>query len=381
MASKIPKAARLRPKLVQSQMKRIVKTRPEIFPANVIASAFTNCSSATQPGYPTTYGQLIAVGGAVDADHQTEHRTHPIIAIPWGEAGHVLRFIRPQTEYRGWGKHSALKLSLWNAASGDIGYWVGTGGTIRQITFANDGNALGTLLAARQDSTITIFRPMYHKQLVRAVMPSGYDKQYPPSRLSANPVAVLKTETSGSRRHADVSFNPFYTRQLGVVDDLGRWSIWDIEGRMRKGATLELVLGKSGEIYDDFVPNSREKNLGTRDGWHRILWAANVSTIIVCNRCHIAVFDVKSTPTRLSSPGSLSIGANNWILDIKHSPVDSGHIFILTTSRVFWIEVIAAGGEKEAHEAGIRVILSYRHFRDVSDETLSLTVLEEDDGK
>lgn len=361
-------------------MKWIVKSRPEIFPANLIASAFTKCSSAILTDTATTYGQLLAVGGAVDADHQTQHRTHPVIAIPWGEAGHVLRFIRPQTEYRGWGTHSALRLSLWNAAAGDIGYWVGIGGTIRQITFANDGNVLGTLLAARQDSTITIFRPTYHKQLVRAEMPGGYDKQYPPSRLSANPVAVLDTETSGSRRYADVSFNPFYTRQLGVVDDFGRWSIWDIEGRMRKGATLELVLGKTGGIYDDFVPNSREQKLDTMDGWHRILWATNVSTIVVCNRCHIAVFDVKSIPTRLPSPGSLSTGVNNWILDIKQSPVDSGQIFILTTARVFWIEVIAAG-QKEAHEAGIRVILSYRHFRDVSDETLSLTVLEEDEGR
>jgi RNA polymerase I-specific transcription initiation factor RRN6 len=368
------------PKVAQSQMKWAIRTRPETFPANVIASALAK-TSATQTDYPLSYGQLVAVGYAVDADHQIEHRSRPIIATPCGEAGHVLRLIRPQAEHRGWRKQSSVKLPLLDAASGDIAYWVGTGGTIRQITFSSDGHGSGNWLAALQDSMITIFRPTYHKQPVHAAIPTGYDKQYPPSRLSVNPAAVLKSELCGFRRHADMSFNPFYTRQFGVVNDSGRWSIWDIEGRMRKNSALGLVSGKSGGIYDDFVPNPREKSLDTMDGWHRILWVTNVSTIVVCNRGHIAAFDVKSAPSRLPSLGPLLTRANDWILDIKRSPMDSSQMFILTTSRVFWVEVIAAGGKKDGHEAGIRVILSYRHFRDASDETLSLTVLLEDDGK
>jgi RNA polymerase I-specific transcription initiation factor RRN6 len=358
-------------------MKWIARSRPETFPANAIASVFAKSSFVSPP----SYRQLLAVGGAINTSHQPGHRTDPIIAIPGGEAGHVLRLIRPDVEYRGWRKQSAVRVPLLDATSRDIGYWVGTGGTIYQITLADELNVLGSLLAVRQDSMITIFRPMYHEQPVRAVMPSGYHQQYPPSRLSANPVAVLTADTCGSRRHADVSFNPFYTRQFSVVDDSGHWSIWDVEGSMRKSSGLELIPGKSGGIYDDFVLSHLEKSPNTADGWHRVLWATNVSTIVVCNRCHINVFDVKTTPTRLPGPGSLSTKASDWILDIKRSPMDPSHLFVLTTSRIFWIEVIAAEVNKDGHEAGLRVILSYRHFRDVSDETMSLTALKDDNGK
>jgi RNA polymerase I-specific transcription initiation factor RRN6 len=379
----VPKTTRKLQTTAKSHMKWVVKTRPEVFPASTIISTLAK-SSATQQEYPPSYGPLIAIGGAVDADRRSGDRTHSVIAIPCGDAGHVLRLIRPQVEYHGWGKHSSVKLPLLDTASGDVAYWVGTGGTIRQIAFSSDKHGSGTLLATRQDFVITIFRPMYHKHPVKATTPSGYARQYPPSRLAVNPVAILKSEVCDSGTHADISFNPFYDRQFAVVDDSGRWSIWDTEGWTRKkpGKTgLELVRGKSGRIHDDFALSSHERGRDTLGGWHRILWVANVSTIVVCSRSHITAFDVKSTPSRLPGPERLSIKSNDWILDIKRSPLNKSQIFVLTTYRVFWIEVIATGEEKGGHDAAIRVVLSYRHFRDVSDETLSLTILQEEDGK
>lgn len=359
-------------------MKWMIKTRPEIFPANIITTALTKTSAAQKNDPPS--GELLAVGSAMDTSHRPKRRTHRIVAIPSGEAGHVLRLIRLQAEPKGWRKKGAVKLSLFDAASRDVGHWIGAGGMIRQITSAGKGRRSRNFLATRQDSIVTIFRPMYHEQPVRAVAPRGYDKQHPPSRLSANPVAVLTAEVCGSRRHADISFNPFYTRQFGVVDDSGHWSIWDIEGSRRTDTVSTLVPGKKGGIYDDFGLDPGESSPKSTDGWHRILWAANVTTIVVCNRRYIAVFDVEGTPTRLPSCASLSTTANNGILDIKRSPMDSKSIFVLTTFRVFWIEVIPAGSEKDGHDAGFRVIQSYRHFRDVGDETMNLTVLKEDDG-
>jgi RNA polymerase I-specific transcription initiation factor RRN6 len=161
----------------------------------------------------------VALGRAVYVDHKPGYRTDPIIAIPGGEAGHVLRLIRPHVESCAWGKKSSVKLSLLDAASSSIGYWVGNGGPIYQITFAGEYNESSELLAVRQASEITIFRPMYHRQPIPAVVPSGYAKQYPSSRLSVNPVTVLTADKCGSKRHADVSFNPFYSRQFGTVDD------------------------------------------------------------------------------------------------------------------------------------------------------------------
>jgi len=378
----VPTSKQNSPNSARSQMRWLAKSRPEAFPANDIASVFAKAPSATRRDRPPVFGQLLAIGGAVDVDHQPRYRTDPIIAIANGEAGHVLRLIRPRVANYGWGKQSAVSLSLMDAASSDLGHWVGIGGRIQQIAFADEQNVSSTLLAVRQASVITIFRPTYHRQPVPAVIPSGYAKQYPPSRLSANPITALTAERCGSRRHVDLSFNPFYSRQFAVVDDLGRWSIWDIEGRLRKRSTAELVPGKSGGIYDDYVPPSRLKGTDNADGWHRVLWATNVSTIVVCNRRHIAVFDVRTTPTRLKSPELLPARRNtDWILDIKRSPKNPSHLYVLTTSRIFWVEVITSGEDKDGHGSGIRVILSYRHFRDANDETMSLTTLKDGDSR
>jgi RNA polymerase I-specific transcription initiation factor RRN6 len=182
----------------------------------------------------------------------------------------------------------------------------------------------------------------------------------------------LTADKCGSKRHADVSFNPFYSRQFGTVDDRGRWSIWDLEGTLRNDSTLELVSGKSGHIFDNLDPTSTSKNLCNADGWHRILWVVNVSTIVVCSRRHIAVFNIEAAPTRLQSPEFDPAKTTDWILDIKRSPTNSSHLFLLTTSRIIWLEVIADKVGENFRGLGIHVIISHFHFRDANDETLSL---------
>ena len=293
----------------------------------------------------------------MDVGRTLGSRTTTLIATPCGEAGHVLRLIRPRIEKHGWGKQSAARLSLMDAGSLDQGYWIGTGGPILQITFADDGNSANTWLVVRQASVTTIFRPIYYTTSIPAVAPSGHVKIYSPSRIHANPLAVLTAERSGSRGHVDVSFNPWYTRQFVVVDELGSWSIWDIEGRQSKSSTVKLIPGRSANIYDGYVPDPTLKKPDNADGWHQILWVSTVTTIVVCNRRHLAVFDVKARPIRLQSPELLAASNSDWILDLKRSPVDLSHLFVLTSSQIFWLEVLPAGREEDG-DIGVRVILS-----------------------
>ena len=317
----------------------------------------------------------------MDADHLPGLRTKAIIAMPCGEAGHVLRLIMPRIERQQWRNHSSVKLSVMNSVSSINGYWLGNGGIIQQVTFADEGNTSCTWLAVRQSSVITIFKPMYDSRSAPATVPLGYGTRYPSSRLRANPVTSLTVERTGSRKHVDVSFNPFYTRQFAIVDEVGSWSIWDIEGRLRKRSTLTLLPGKSGKIYDDYLrpPNLKEPDFA--DGWHRIMWVNSVSTIVVCNRRHLAIFDVKSTPTRLHADELLAASNTDWILDIKRSVLDSNRLIILTTSRIFWIDVTASGEDHDdISSSGARVLLSYRHFRDANDGSLKLTVLGDENG-
>jgi len=377
-----PKKDGLPSQVAKSQTRWLSKTRPETFPANTITSALAKTHDASQAELARS-GSLLTVGRAVDVDRISKSRRPRIFCVPCGGAGHILQLIRPSTERRGWGKHSAAKLSLLEFDSSERGYWVGTGGAIRQIESAADENESGTWLAVRQDTIITIFRPLYGR-LHHSVGPStGLRSTNSSSRLNPNPVATLTSDRKTSENYMDVSFNPWYARQFATVDASGHWSIWDIERQGGRNLSEHLVSGKRGEFYDGFDPDPATKVTAEdhADGWYRILWACNISTLVVCNRRHIAVIDINSTLVRLSRAEILTGNSTEWMLDTKRSPEHLNHLFVLTTSRIFWLEIVPPGKDGgDQNTAGIKVILSFRHFRDPNDETLRLTLVHDGSG-
>ena len=359
-------------------VKDLVKSHPETFPAKPILSSLALPQGPAHSG--NHVGQLLAIGRAVDIEQTFGSRKTTIIATSSGEAGHVLRLIKPRVERHEWGEQSSARLSLLDVGSSDAGYWVGIGGRILQIVFAEEGNVPTTWLAVRQANATTIFRPRYGANAIPAVVPQGYTNSYPSSRLSANPVAVLTTEQSGSRGHVDVTFNPWYTQQFAVIDELGNWTTWDIEGGRKQTTTSRLIPGRRANIYDGYVPDATLKQPNNADGWHQVLWVGSVSTIVVCNRRHVVVFDVKAAATRLSSKDFLPPSNGDWILDVKRSPSNLSHLFVLTSSRLFWVEVMPAGEGKHGG-TGFRVIISYRHFRDGNDRSMRISTWNDENGK
>lgn len=358
----------------KSQLKWLLKSHPETFPGNEIVASLLKAPQAT--GFSSDFGTLMAIGQAVDTD-RLSGRSRPLIAaIPCGEAGHVLRLIRLRTQKYSWEAQNGPSVALLDPDYSDQAYWMGIGGTIRQITFSEDENGSRTWLAVRQSSVTTICRP-FLGQVRRAGVPTSSKNTYQSSRLSANPVAVLTMERSNSSGHRDVTFNPWYARQFAVVDSKGLWSIWDIEGNQDRYSSQKLAPGKSGDIHDSYQPKQPEPS--SVDGWHRMLWVCNISTIVVCNRRHVAVFDLKATPSRLHSIDFSASGSPDWILDIKRSLANPSHLFVLSTARIFWVEIVPAGDDKKI-QAGAKILLSYRHFRDANDETMRLSCLEDDTG-
>jgi len=378
-----PKKEGVPSQVAKSQLKRLSKVRPETFPANPITSVLAKARDTSQAELSRS-GSLLAVGRAVDVDRRSRSRRPRILCMPCGGAGHILQLIKPNTEKRGWGKHSAAKLSLLELGSSERGYWAGTGGSIRQIESADDENESGTWLAVRQDTVVTIFRPLYGKLHNSAATPARLRPTTSSSRLNPNPIATLTNESKTSENFIDVSFNPWYTRQFATVDARGHWSIWDLERQNGKDSPEHLVSGKKGDFYDDHDPDPASKAVSNdhADGWYRILWACNVNTLAVCNRRHIAVINIKSAPVRVSSAEILTGTGTEWMLDAKRSPEHFNHLFILTTSRIFWLEIVPPGehGGDVNTSASIKVILSFRHFRDTNDETLRLTLVNDELG-
>jgi RNA polymerase I-specific transcription initiation factor RRN6 len=364
-----------------SQRTWLSKNRPETFPAVTIAAHLAKDSS-NATFTRLNYGELMAVGGMVDGDRRSNSRISPIIAIPCGEAGHVLRLIKLRTERHGWDTQYGVRLSLMSAETPEEGHWAGIGGPILQIVSADEGENLGTWFAIRQATMTTIFRPIYQKTPKRFRAPFSCSAAYSPSRLDANPVAVLEPHRDGTGNHADVNFNPWYVRQFAVVDQAGKWSSWDIEGRQTKRSSMAIVAVKTGYIYDglDLEPDSTTKLPGDVGEWHRILWAGSVSTIVVMNRRHLAVFDTTLEPRRLSSAAFSKATTNEWILDVKRSTMNPGHLFVLTTARLFWLDIVPAQEDGRNGSTGVNILLSYRHFRDSTDEAMKLTLSKDDDG-
>lgn len=365
--------------IAKSQLKWLLKSHPETYPGNGITSALAKAAPAS--GFSPESGTLMTIVKVVDSDRLSGHFLPPIAAIPHGEAGHVLHLMRLRPTKYTWKRHDTPTVSLLEPDHADQGYWMGTGGTIRQIAYSQEENGSSTWLAVRQSSVTTILRPCFGP-IQPAQVPASSGKNYPPSRLSANPVANLTTEKSNSASHMDVSFNPWYSRQLAVVDTLGAWSIWDIEGNHSRQSSQKLVPGKTGNIHVGYIPNplSRQLESNSIDGWHRILWVCDISTLVVANRRHVAVFNLKAAPTRLHSIDFSASSSSDWVLDIRRSISNPNHLFVLTTARIFWVDVVPAG-DNTATQSGARILLSYRHFRDANDETMRLLTLEDDTSR
>lgn len=364
------------------QENALTKRFPELIPASFITSelAKTTPDDATSLNEAlATSSTLIAIGKAVDAGNRNGSIID-VIALAAGKAGEVLRLIRPRIDKLAWPGHGGIHLEVMDPGTPiEECYWVGNGGMIRQISFAAEDDARSnwlasssTWLAVRQVSSTTIFKPTHRQELVPAIVLSGSAMRYPSSRLTSNPIVTLSIDKTGGQPHVDVTFNPFYVRQFAIMDRGGTWSVWDMEGKERK-RTFKIERSKHGHIQDGLEANIQ---VDLADGWGRILWAGDVNTIIVCSRCHLVAFNIKAQPTRLAIPDVFTSMPSGWILDVKQNVRQLNHLFVLTSARIFWLEINSDG----EYAGDVKVLFSCRHFRDEDGENMKLEILSEESG-
>jgi RNA polymerase I-specific transcription initiation factor RRN6 len=353
---------------------------PEAGPAKASITSMIKAEMSDLSAHRSS--SLLAIGRAADIDHMTGTRSIQIMGMVHGEAGNLLRLVKPRIEGLKWDSQHDTKLRSVNPIAGEECYWAGSGGAIQQITFGADGDGSTSWLAVLKEESITILRPVYRRVQTPSLTSIDVNGKVPPSRLNPNPILSLNTEQTSAKSYTDVSFNPWYIRQFAVMDQQGYWSVWDVEGQKRKRTTFKARPGRSGHIQDDLPPGQGYASQDSLDGWGRVLWAGSVSTIIVCNRRSFSVFDLKAAPKRLHSPEIVHPNSIDWILDIKRSPVNLNQIFVLTTKQVFWLEIAEAdeNRDKQFGCVGAKILLSCQHFRNQEDETAKLELLGEMDG-
>lgn len=103
---------------------------------------------------------------------------------------------------------------------------------------------------------------------------------------------LVDVEAGGSV-HAHVEFNPWYERQFAIIDESGKWRIWDIEGRQARDSRMRRDLALEGYASGHISTPGDE----TGKGWGRIMWGGDLNTIMACDRKRAGLFDIRVRET------------------------------------------------------------------------------------
>lgn len=324
-------------------------------------------SSLLDLGYATSHGTEDARGRGLIA----------IAASVTGECGNRISF-RVLTDETAELPLEGSALRMPCIGHAEVTEWSKRGAPIQHICFARPLEEKSVWMAARLQEGTTIFRPLYHKDPVPMYIPDDdtatFSAPLRNSRLDANPIVDISVSHTGGFPHADVTFNPWYPRQLAIVDIKGNWSIWEISGRQRRRrATWAVTRAKKGTLPQmDARPDSTRPR---HDGWASIEWVADFSTILVADRRCLMLYRLAE-----SEIGSnyLELGMtkqSEWILDVQRSTQNVSHFFVLTTSRLLWFDVTTAAPNEYGSRTALCPRLAWRHYRDSEDTTLRLSDL------
>lgn len=365
-------------------IKDITHQYPELLPASSLLPALAQVSEIVDnvtSSHDSTMSELLAFGEAVDPDRRSHgSRTVPIAAVAGGDAGEGVRLVLLNNEKLGWEDSKNIRLSAFSALGGEEGWWSANGSRIQQLVFAEAEGRPSSWLAVRYHGAISVLRP--HLQRNTNMLPLAHTASIhsPPSRLNADHIVTLSINQANDVPYSDVAFNPWYNQQIATVDQQGGWAVWDVEmlkkqASGRKSWTIKRT--RDGGSLHDLVEGETLTS-SVADQWGAVLWAGGSSTIVVASRRMLAVFDITGNPRRLVAPNLLSTTTSEWILDVKRSPKDSTHVFVTTTLSIIWLEVVGSARDRGPEDlaAGAKCLLSWRHFRDPGDISLSLRVAD-----
>ena len=360
---------------IQNEISNIVQDNPllapvvELLPELALVSAAISSTAST---YDPLVGDLLSFGSITP---KGRHEAWRIAALPTGETGSILQLSILDSERHGWTTDPKPWVQGQTLKAAESAFWNEEAAPIQQIRFAYSEDRR-PLLAVRLPTRTVLFHPDYLHQPRAAVTSPFY--RLPSSTIQPNPILSIHQNDTGGFPHVDVAFNPDFQLQFALVDESQTWSVWDIEHRLRLG-TYSASCVLRGRINE-----SEDGDTTGQDGWAKVLWVADIATLLVCNRRHLSIVSIKGGSTSyLPCPEIFSERSADWILDAKRHPKDRSRVFILTSTRLTLIAITAPSELLScAHEAGAKILLSWRHYRGAEDFTLGMSVqMLTDDGK
>ncbi|KAF3492059.1 uncharacterized protein GIQ15_01576 [Arthroderma uncinatum] len=173
--------------------------------------------------------------------------------------------------------------------------WTVPGGPVQQVSSSEAMNEQRKNFAARLSFSTTIFSPIYHRIPVPVILndKDKYAEQYLLAKIDPNPLVNISCQLTGGHTHASVTFNPWYQRQVALIDRVGNWSVWDLQHRQQRKAGWFAERGPSGSLRLSELEGSLE-HIDHFDGWGAISWVGTIHQLLPENAfSHIRVDDLK----------------------------------------------------------------------------------------
>lgn len=263
--------------------------------------------------------------------------------------------------------------------TGNVVDWKAPASAIRQICFpAGKGTKTNQFLAVRFAKSTTIFQIGNDESKFTFTSINTTD-------LSLRRYLELKFDKQVSfSEHVDVTFNPWWRRQIAVIDQAGRWIVIEISNKSAVPYNASFTKSNSGLIKSDVSTDDSEAttpgdNNCNEDGWGRIRWVLDVNTILVSTRTKLRLISLKNNK---SLDINLARGSEPyWIYDIRSCQSQTNQFFVLTSRHIWWIEIVEDVEEwhEKEDERGYKILLISNHFRHGIDLTTKLKIVESKD--
>ncbi|CAJ2511808.1 Uu.00g074330.m01.CDS01 [Anthostomella pinea] len=390
------------------QQRYLLKNHPEAHLGNEVLHEHLlegNLRPQASAAVPSR-SSLLAVGELVDKSELQETIGAPLVATACGDANDIFRLARLDLSKWKWDEKGGVALRVPEMGDEEPCLWEEDAGSIRLLKCIVDHKRYDPTrwLVVQRESGTEVFQPEYQRIPTAAPRDATRD----PSHIAANLLFRISKHQTGGNVHTDVSFNPG-TRanppQLGIVDERGFWSVWDITLTKSSKKPVPVMI-KCGHIEHGVLKHLPYRSkLGTE--WHKLLWVGysqaragelamfgddkdtvgaqsrgafppleRSSLLLICNSSSVRLLDL-ATGSYLPDLSFLRQDRLGCVLDVHANLQDPQYFFVLTTSRLFVVRVYSVpGSEWGKPETRWSILLSSPHLRDALDRTLKLTVTQ-----
>ncbi len=356
---------------LERRTQRLLQAYPELVPAAEVVTEYARASSAANlPGPDTAaQGALLAFSAGFGAENDQDTSWPDIAALPGGENGASVQLLPVRKEHRrlsddqsGW-----LRVPVINEE--DATGWAGDGTPVQQIGFTKVANEENCLMVVRSLRSTTILRLSCRFRHSEASKP-----RIIPTVLNSVPFSA-----TGKMAHVDAALNPWQPDQFAVIDRLAKWKVFRIgKGQSSKEYSKASLL-QYGSITAGETEHESDRTF-ISNGWGRIVWAGNTHVLIACTRTSIALLDIRKGASRLQLPSFSINEESNLILDVQALPGFDEFFLLLTSLHIFCVRLVPRVTDNHEDVMRAQIVQSWKHFRDPSDTTLSLSTMREDEG-